>query len=61
MKLESWVRKRGLRVAGDPVWARYNPPFAPWFLRRNEILVPVDGDGGLGAAQNAETRKPEPR
>jgi hypothetical protein len=61
MKLESWVRKRGLRVAGDPVWARYNPPFTPWFLRRNEILIPVDGDGGLGAPQNAETGKPGPR
>ena len=55
------MRNRGLRIAGDPVWARYNPPFAPWFLRRNEILVPVDGDGSLGAAQNAEARKPEPR
>ena len=61
LRLESWIRTRGLRIAGDPVWARYNPPFAPWFLRRNEILVPVDGDGGLGAAQNAEARKPEPR
>ena len=61
MELESWVRERGLRSVGDPVWARYNPPFAPWFLRRNEILVPVDGNGGLGARQNAETRKPEPR
>jgi effector-binding domain-containing protein len=47
MELESWVRERGLRTAGDPVWARYDPPFAPWFLRRNEILVPVDGGGGL--------------
>jgi hypothetical protein len=27
---------------GEPVWARYNPPFMPWFLRRNEILLPVD-------------------
>ena len=61
LELESWVRERGLRIAGDPVWARYNPPFAPWFLRRNEILVPVDGESGLGAPQNAETRKPEPR
>ncbi len=46
MKLESWVRSRGLLIAGDPVWARYNPPFTPWFLRRNEILIPVRGDGG---------------
>ena len=43
MKLESWIRDRGLTIVGDPVWARYNPPFTPWFLRRNEILIPVDG------------------
>lgn len=24
-----------------PVWARYNPPYWPWFLRRNEILIEV--------------------
>ena len=43
------MRSRGLRIAGDPVWARYNSPFAPWFLRRNEILVAVDGDDGHSA------------
>lgn len=26
---------------GDPVWARYNPPITPSFLRTNEILIPV--------------------
>jgi hypothetical protein len=40
--LESWIHARGLIVVGDPIWARYNPPFTPWFLRRNEILIPVD-------------------
>src|SRR5512139_502340 len=40
-KLESWMREKGLVPAGDPVWARYNSPFSLWFLRRNEILVPV--------------------
>jgi hypothetical protein len=24
-----------------PVLARYNPPFMPWFMRRNEVLIPV--------------------
>jgi hypothetical protein len=43
-ELESWVAQRGLRAVGDVVWARYNPPFAPWFVRRNEILVEVQGD-----------------
>lgn len=40
-KLRDWISKTGLRVVGEPIWARYNPPFIPWFLRRNEILVPV--------------------
>lgn len=40
--LESWMAARGLAAAGEPVWARYDPPFMPWFLRRNEILVPLD-------------------
>ena len=42
-ELESWIHKRGLTILGDPVWARYNPPFTPWFLRRNEILIPIEG------------------
>ena len=39
--LESWIRERGLSGVGGPVWARYNPPFTPWFMRRNEILIPI--------------------
>ncbi|MFA6173421.1 MAG: heme-binding protein [Kiritimatiellales bacterium] len=42
LELEAWMRVRGFKAAGDAVWARYNPPFTPWFLRRNEILIPVD-------------------
>jgi hypothetical protein len=38
---ETWIRENGLKIVGDPVWARYNPPFTLWFLRRNEILIPV--------------------
>ena len=41
LALESWIQGRGLAMTGDPVWARYNPPFTLWFLRRNEILIPV--------------------
>lgn len=40
-QLDAWINKNGFRVIGEPIWARYNPPFMPWFLRRNEILVPV--------------------
>lgn len=41
-ELEAWIGARGLKIAGAPLWARYNPPFTPWFLRRNEILIPVE-------------------
>jgi effector-binding domain-containing protein len=41
-KLKSWMDAQGLRAAGPPVWARYNAPFVPWFLRRNEILIPIE-------------------
>ena len=40
-ELMVWIERQGLKTAGDPVWARYDPPFKPWFMRRNEILVPV--------------------
>ncbi|BDV42626.1 hypothetical protein GURASL_15490 [Geotalea uraniireducens] len=40
-RLENWIRENGLEISGEPVWARYNPPFTLWFLRRNEILIPV--------------------
>lgn len=39
--LKEWIAQRGLVAEGEPVWARYNPPITPWFLRRNEILIPV--------------------
>ena len=39
--LMSMVEERGLKPVGEPVFARYNPPFTPWFLRRNEVLIPV--------------------
>lgn len=39
------LKELGLKQTGEPVFARYNPPFTPWFLRRNEILIPVDHSG----------------
>lgn len=41
-QLMGWIEKRGLKQIGEPIFARYNPPFMPWFLRRNEVLIPVD-------------------
>jgi len=45
-ELESWIEGLELSIVGDPIWARYDPPFMPWFLRRNEVLIPVASGSG---------------
>jgi hypothetical protein len=40
-RLRELIQRRGFKTVGEPVFARYNPPFMPWFLRRNEVLIPV--------------------
>lgn len=35
------LENTGLVPAGPTVFARYNAPFVPWFLHRNEVLQPV--------------------
>jgi SOUL heme-binding protein len=35
------VEAAGLKVDGPPRFARFDPPWTPWFLRRNEVVVPV--------------------
>jgi effector-binding domain-containing protein len=37
--LESWVKQKGLKPAGPPIAAFYNPPWSIPFLRRNEYLI----------------------
>jgi hypothetical protein len=39
--LREWISQRGLAADGLPVYARYNAPFIPWPMRRNEVLIPV--------------------
>ena len=36
------IENAGLRVAGQVFSMRYNGPFTPWFLRRNEVAVAVE-------------------
>jgi hypothetical protein len=42
-KLEAWIKAKSLTVEGPAEWARYDPPFKPWFMRRNEVLIPIGG------------------
>jgi hypothetical protein len=47
-ELRAAIAARGLKEAGEPILARYDPPFMPSFLRRNEVLIPVAiGAGAL--------------
>jgi hypothetical protein len=39
--LLEYINKKGLIATGEAQWARYNSPFSLWFLRRNEVLIPV--------------------
>lgn len=43
--LKSFMKERGIRAVGEPIFARYNSPFSLWFLCRNEVLIPVDSPG----------------
>jgi hypothetical protein len=38
-KLQSELRAANLVPVGEAVYSRYNAPFTPWFLRRNEIWL----------------------
>jgi hypothetical protein len=53
IELESWIHRMGFTIVGDPIWARYNSPFMPWFLRRNEILIPIATVTGQEKAQQS--------
>jgi hypothetical protein len=42
-ELQSTLTANGLRPVGEPVYSRYNAPFTPWFMRRNEIWLHLSG------------------
>jgi hypothetical protein len=33
------LQEHGVQTSGEPIFARFNSPFALWFLRRNEIWL----------------------
>ena len=40
-RLLGWITSKSLKATGPTIYARYNAPFVPWPLRRNEVLIPV--------------------
>jgi hypothetical protein len=41
-ELDALAKAHNLRVAGPASLAQYDPPWTPWFMRRNEVMVPVE-------------------
>ena len=39
--LRTALTRAGIPSSGEPIYSRYNAPFTPWFLRRNEIWLQV--------------------
>ncbi len=53
--LRQWLEASDMEPTGPAIAARYDPPFKPWFLRRNEVLLPVS-PAATGEAAGAASR-----
>jgi hypothetical protein len=40
--LREFIARKNFRVAGPASLARYNPPWTLWFMRRNEVMIPLE-------------------
>jgi effector-binding domain-containing protein len=45
-ELQRWLKAQGYTVTGTATLAYYDDPFVPGPLRRNEVIVPVEGPDG---------------
>jgi hypothetical protein len=39
--LRGWIVARGAATSGSATLAQYDPPWTPWFMRRNEVLFAI--------------------
>ncbi len=43
-ELRTYMQTNHLRAASVPLLARYNPPWTLWFMRRNEVMIPLQAE-----------------
>jgi hypothetical protein len=41
--LRRWVEDKKLVTVGEPIFAYYDPPWIPGFMRRNEVMLTIVG------------------
>ena len=41
VQLKQQLSANGISEIGPPRFARFDPPWTPWFMRRNEIQIPI--------------------
>lgn len=41
-KLTTWLDEQKIVGKGDPIFAYYDPPWTPVFMRRNEIMIRIE-------------------
>jgi len=40
-QLNAWLKRQNLQPDGDPMFAYFDPPWTPPFLRRNEVMLRI--------------------
>lgn len=51
--LRSWMQAEGHGAIGHPIYAYYNDPLTPGFLRRNEVLIEIGATAKADASATA--------
>ena len=57
-KLLATIEQAGLEPVGERRYARFDPPYKPWFLRRNEVVQDVREEDVREDAEPPETPEP---
>lgn len=50
-RLRAWMQAEGLKELSPPVYGYFDPPWTPGFLRRNEVMVRMEGESAGKSAE----------